>query len=72
MTSPVKNTYSKVTYCCPNCSTIQDHYTWSASINTTKHLCDHGGCGTMLMVQNILKPKKISVPGLRTDTKNRV
>lgn len=64
-----KSTYAEQTLRCPNCITIQKHYMWSDGGTV---VCDHGGCGTVLNASNIVKPKKKKVPGIRTDTKNRV
>lgn len=61
-----------LTYCCPNCETVQKHHTWNDSVKDTQHLCIHGGCGTMLMAKDIIVPKKKQLVGIRTPTKNRV
>jgi len=67
----MKSTFKKIKYSCPNCSTVQEHYIWSDQIKTTTHLCDHGGCGTILLFKDIIVKKLKQLVSIRTPTKNR-
>jgi len=76
------NKFYPETYKCPICNTIQKHYVWSNEVVTKKHGCILVGCAygndregygqNTVGFNDIFKEIKPSVPGIRTDTKNRV
>lgn len=64
----MKSTYKPYNYSCPNCSLVQKHYGWNED---SRPVCDTGGCGTVLLSKDIIRPKKEQVTAIRTPTKNR-
>lgn len=69
----MKAIYKLFTYICPNCKLLQKHHTWDKDVNKTTHVCDKGGCGTILNGSNLApEKKKKQLVGIRTPTRNRV
>ena len=62
--------YIKQIYKCPKCGKIQKQYIWSNELDTTVLECQD--CKNDLFFKDLYKQPKPSVPGIRTDTKNRV